>query len=373
MTKAILHSFKNGFQFNLLGPSVFSIKPTILKHLFKPKFTFFMSKQVFYIIPILILLTGAPMYSQIVDLEQNPPHLKWLQINSEHFKLIFPKDYEKQAQNVVQYLEAVYLPNAKNLGCLPRKIPVIIQSQTAVSNGFVDPIFRRSEFFLTPPQGGFNGSTEWMQALAVHEDRHIVQLSKYRQGRANIFHTLLGDLGGSISFLLVPLWFDEGDAVGTETALTQSGRGRLPDFDLVLRNDLLNNKVYKYPVAINGSYKNPVPNRYVMGYFMTSYMKNHFGANVYDTILSRVYDFKSTYWGANRNGSLVAQSLSGNDGRGNRKVDGPSQKHRRDPSRHAAASEKQVLDQLRLSADAPRWTDFGCPQWYWRCVAIGGI
>jgi hypothetical protein len=269
-----------------------------------------MNKLLIALIAFLILFLLSPLRSQGVDLEQNPPSVKWLQTNSEHFQLIYPTTYAKDAQKVMTYLEAMYQPNAKNLGYSPKKVPVIIQNQTVVSNGFVDPMFFRSEFFLTPPQDGFNGSGEWMQALAVHEGRHLVQLSKYRSKRSNILRILMGDLGGAASSLIVPLWFYEGDAVGTETALTQSGRGRLPDFDLVLRNGLLNKKPYKYAVAINGSFKNPVPNRYVMGYFMTSYLKNRSGANVYDTILSRVFDFKSTYWSATKKatGLTVPQS-----------------------------------------------------------------
>jgi hypothetical protein len=249
----------------------------------------------------LVLLPILNGFSQIgLTLSQNPPSVKWRQINSEHYQLIYPVDYEKQAPKVLSSLEAVYAPNAKNLGVTPKKIPVLIQTQNTESNGFVEQTLFRSEFFLTPPQGGFAGTTDWMQTLAVHEDRHIVQMNKERQGKATkYFHGILGD-GAGLLFILAPIWFVEGDAVGAETALTQSGRGRIPDFDIELRNRLLTKGPFKYATSLNGSFKQYVPNVYVKGYFMTSYMKNNYGVDVFDKILDRTYGFKRTFRGATR-------------------------------------------------------------------------
>jgi hypothetical protein len=257
-----------------------------------------MKIKLLFSILFLSVLQGMCQFG--LTLTQNPPSVKWRQINSEHYQLIYPLEYEKQAPKVLSSLEAVYAPNAKNLGVTPKKIPIIIQNQNTISNGFVDQAFFRSEFFLTPPQGGFAGTTDWMQTLAVHEDRHIVQINKERQGPATKYlHGILGDAAGYF-FFLAPLWFAEGDAVGAETALTQSGRGRIPDFDIELRNRLLTKGPFKYATSLNGSFKQNVPNFYVKGYFMTSYMKNNYGVDVFDKILDRTYGFKNTFRGATR-------------------------------------------------------------------------
>ncbi|MEY4904404.1 MAG: hypothetical protein RLZZ292_2219, partial [Bacteroidota bacterium] len=235
--------------------------------------------------------------AQSVDLIQNPPNMKWRQINSDHFKLIFPETYEKEAGKVMTGLEAMYLPNSKNLGILPKKIPIIIQTQNTEANAFVEPTFFRSEFFLTPPQSSFGGTTEWMQTLAVHEGRHIVQMNKQREGGTKIFHRILGGLAGNM-IIMSSLWFAEGDAVGTETALTQSGRGRVPEFDVNLRTQLLTKNPIPFATMVNGSFKRNIPNRYVHGYYLTSYIKNNYGADAYDKILNRTYSFKNTFRGA---------------------------------------------------------------------------
>jgi hypothetical protein len=89
----------------------------------------------------------------------------------------------------------------------------------------------------------------------------------------------------------VPQWFFEGDAVGTETAFTRSGRGRIPYFGLGLRANLLSGRQYAYQKAVNGSLRDLVPDWYVLGYFLTSYAKTHYGPDVWSRALDKYYRF----------------------------------------------------------------------------------
>ena len=56
-----------------------------------------------------------------------------------------------------------------------------------------------------------------------------------------------------------PQWFWEGDAVATETAFTPSGRGRIPNFGLVLRTNLLEGRTFNYHKQYLRSYKHNIP------------------------------------------------------------------------------------------------------------------
>jgi sensor histidine kinase YesM len=148
------------------------MKGSLFSRFQKIKKAFAMKNFIFFL--FFLSLTNVVIYAQSpfdVTLTQNPPNLKWRQMNSEHFQLIFDAQYEKQAPAVMQALEATYLANGHGIKVNPKKIPIIMQTQNIQSNGFVEPINFRSEFFLTPPQGGF-GSTSWMQTLA---DRSICQ------------------------------------------------------------------------------------------------------------------------------------------------------------------------------------------------------
>lgn len=226
-----------------------------------------------------------------VNLSQNPASLRWKQINTPHFRLIFPSTIQSLGERTANVLETVYQPVSKTLGRNPRKISIVLQNQTNISNGFVTLFPRRSEFYITPPQDyTLLGTNNWLDLLAVHEFRHVVQQDKALTGITKLMYTLFGNNGlGLVNSLAVPNWFSEGDAVGTESVLTNSGRGRIPTFDMALRTQLLTKGTYSYAKSVGGSFKNFVPNHYVNGYFMTSYLKTKYGAEAWDKILEGTY------------------------------------------------------------------------------------
>jgi hypothetical protein len=167
-----------------------------------------------------------------VDFQQNPDSLKWKKIDTLHFEIIFPHEVEAKAQKVAHLLEAAYPLVSRGLEVLPKKISLILQNQSTISNGFVTLAPRRSEWYLTPAVDPELTNTEWMKTLAVHEFRHVVQFQKSRQGVNRVFEIFLGEIGQALGIgLSMPPWFLEGDAVGIETALTKGGRGRLPLFE----------------------------------------------------------------------------------------------------------------------------------------------
>jgi hypothetical protein len=224
-------------------------------------------------------------------LNQNPPRIRWQQTLSPHFQVIYPAGYDSVAQRTTNVLETIYRPASRTLGKEPRPIPIILQNQTTISNGFVTVGPRRSEFFTTPPQDyTLLGNLHWMDLLAVHEFRHVVQIDKANTGYSRVFSYLFGDYGLSTVFnIMLPPWFREGDAVGIETALTNGGRGRTPRFTLEFRNNLLTRGPFSYAKATLGSYKDFVPNHYVSGYLLTTHARRQYGAQVWDKALTRTF------------------------------------------------------------------------------------
>ncbi|QHT68029.1 hypothetical protein GXP67_15960 [Rhodocytophaga rosea] len=229
-------------------------------------------------------------------LEQNPPSLRWFQIRTPKFRIIFPEGMEHEAQRTANTMETVYSPVSATLQREPRPISIILQNQTAISNGFVTITPRHSEFFTLPPQDyALLGTNDWIDLLAVHEFRHVVQYDKALRGLSKIFYYLFGGSGLAVTAnLAVPGWYWEGDAVGTETALTTSGRGRIPAFYLDFRTFLLTKGPYSYQKAYLGSYRDYITgyyNRYKLGYFMTSHVKRKYGPDAWSNVLNRTYDF----------------------------------------------------------------------------------
>ena len=238
------------------------------------------------------LASVAPAPAQSLPiLDQNPPALRWQQVRTPHFRVLYPLGLEDAAQRTARRLEQVHGPGAATLGVSPRPVAVVMQTRTSISNGFVTFLPRHAEFFITPQQGMGLGTVDWLDGLVVHEYRHVAQFEKGRQGIGRVLGPLLGDGALGVAAVGVPQWFFEGDAVGTETALTRSGRGRIPEFGAGLRANLLAGRRYGYQKAVNGSLRDQVPNWYVLGYYLTSYAKTHYGADVWDRALTRYYRF----------------------------------------------------------------------------------
>ncbi|GGE99090.1 hypothetical protein [Hymenobacter cavernae] len=242
---------------------------------------------------VALLLASLPVCAQSLPvLDQNPASLRWYQLRTAHFRVLYPTGFEARAQRTAQRLEQVYAPVSATLERPPRPIPLLLQNQTTVNNGFVTILPRHSEFFTTPPQDPFlSGTLDWLDLLSVHELRHVVQYDKGLQGLSKVAYQLFGYGGLGVAGLGLPDWFAEGDAVGTETVLTRSGRGRIPNFDLGFRANLLAGKRFSYPKAVAGSYRDNVPNHYVLGYFLTTNLKCTNGANAWSPVLDRYYNF----------------------------------------------------------------------------------
>lgn len=222
----------------------------------------------------------------------NNPHLKWRQANTNNFRIIYPQGFDVQAQRMANTLEHIRTPEAKSLGVEPRKMSVILQNQTTNSNGFVSITPRRSEFFAMPSQNyNFTGNLDWLDLLATHEYRHMVQFQHANRGFNRFLYYLFGaNTLAAMSYIAVPQWFWEGDAVATETAFTSSGRGRIPNFDLLFRTNLQEGRVFNYNKQYLRSYKDNIPDHYVLGYQMVSYLRKKTGnANVWENITRRAW------------------------------------------------------------------------------------
>lgn len=227
-----------------------------------------------WFIPIFCFFFSAAAFGQEV-LENNPPSVKFYKINTPHFKVLYPKGFDSEAQRMANTLEHIYLPESQSMGAKPRKISVVLQNQSSVSNGFVSLIPRRSEFYTMPPQDyNFVGTNDWLDQLATHEFRHVVQYQQANSGFNRLLYYAFGPATlAAMATSSVPKWFWEGDAVATETAFTHSGRGRIPNFNLLLRTNLQEGKVFNYNKQYLRSYKDNINDHYVLGYHMVGYLR----------------------------------------------------------------------------------------------------
>ena len=229
---------------------------------------------------LLALLQSNFVHAQFYESGTEPASVRWQQIHTEHFRVIFPVEAAHEGQRAANVLEYIHQANGKTLHHDPPKIPVVLHHHTAFSNGFVSWAPKRSEWFLTPPQDSY--AQNWLDQLAVHEYRHVVQIDKLNQGFTKILGVAVGQQAVGVVSGLLPLWFLEGDAVAAETALTHAGRGRNPAFEMPLRTIALSGKYQKYEKALFGSYRNHVPNHYELGYQLVSWTRERYGEQTFE-------------------------------------------------------------------------------------------
>jgi hypothetical protein len=167
-----------------------------------------------------LFLNSYLLYAQ--NFGGNPASIKWQQINTDTVRVIFPKGLDAKAQRVANLVHAVQKYNTHNIGDKIRKVNIVLQNQTLISNGYVSLAPYRSEFYTTPPQNAFElSAVNWMDNLALHEFRHIQQYSNFNKGLSKAATFLFGEQGQLVANdMAVPNWFFEGDAVFNETKFT---------------------------------------------------------------------------------------------------------------------------------------------------------
>lgn len=249
-----------------------------------------------FILATSLLLTSVTLSAQ--QFGGNPPSLKWQQINTDTVRVIFPKGMSLQGERVANTVQLINRTTRSSIGNLQKKVDIVLQNQTMMSNGYVQLGPFRSEFYLTPPPSSFDlGSLNWVDQLSVHEYRHVLQNMNFRQGLSRVFSILGGQLGqAAATNIAVPDWFWEGDAVVMETALSPQGRGRLPGFFDGFRALALSNRKYAYMKIRNGSYVDFVPNHYPLGYLMATYGRTHYGNDFWKDVTTDAVRYRGLFY-----------------------------------------------------------------------------
>jgi len=240
-----------------------------------------------FIVFILVFFGTIGAKAQYFQTGQDPSQIKWRQINTINFNVIYPEEFEKQAQRISYVLEKVYNYGSKSLDFRPRKISVILHTRTVKSNGLMAWAPKRIELFTTPHQQIY--AQDWLEQLALHEFRHLVQVDKIQSELPGLLKIILGEQAAAIVVgAYLPFWFLEGDAVVTETALSQAGRGRMGSFSMEHRAQLTEKGKYSFDKAYLGSYKDFVPDYYKLGYWMVGKSREKFGPGFWANAVKKI-------------------------------------------------------------------------------------
>lgn len=205
------------------------------------------------------------------------PFWDYKTIESEHFRLTFPKELSTQALQITNYYEDAHKLLSKELKWEPNhKVQVLLTDQYDAANGMTSPVSRFGMIlYLTPPETWFSTTyyDDWVKLLVVHEYTHYLNMD-VTTGIFKIARFIFGDV--ILPNSLLPTWMLEGLAVLEETKFTRAGRGRSSYFEMISRTavleNVLNNPKYITLDKING--ENPQPPGGETPYFFGYQMMN---------------------------------------------------------------------------------------------------
>ncbi len=245
----------------------------------------YMHKALPYFFAFVFFITQTSL-SKAQQFGGNPSSVRWRQINTDTARVIFPAGLEHAGERVSSIIHDLQKSHVSTIGRRLRKVNIVLQNQTTISNAYVGLGPYRSEFYLFAPQNSFElGALNWVDNLSVHEYRHVEQYSNFDIGLSKAVSVLFGQQGQALAnAAAVPNWFFEGDAVFNETALSRQGRGRLPGFFKGYKSLYLQGKKYSYMKLRNGSLRDYVPGHYELGYLFVAYGRERYGADFWKKV-----------------------------------------------------------------------------------------
>ena len=254
-----------------------------------------------FIIPVFLFLMSF-IAASAQNFGGNPASIKWRQVNTDRARVIFPAGLDSQAQRIACIMKLLGDTTAKTIGGRQKKWIINLQNQLTISNAYVRLAPLMSELYMTPGQDNFsNGSLPWDDNLIIHENRHMQQFSNFNQGFTKVFSFFLGQEGQLLANgMTVPDYFFEGDAVWQETLVSKQGRGRMPFFYNGYKSLWLANKNYSWMKLRNGSYKDFTPDHYALGYQLTAYGYEKYGADFWNKVTNDAVRFRGVFYPFNR-------------------------------------------------------------------------
>jgi len=213
----------------------------------------------------------------------------WLQIDTDHFTVIYESADESVAAELVEFADGLYEELAGHLGVEPgRRIPVVIRGETGDANGYFGFFPSRITLFTATPSTPIIGPhlDEWLRVVFSHELTHYLHLTEpVGWGRLS---TIFGPGAGVANLIALPYWVPEGLAVHAETAFTGGGRGQSPVFETQYVSALLADEFWSFDQSLYGSDFAPRSRVYVGGYVMVDYIIRTYGIDRFMD-LSREY------------------------------------------------------------------------------------
>lgn len=226
---------------------------------------------------------ALPLRAQFSLYGTEAPSVSWNTFSTDHYRFVYPAGCDSLAFEYAREWEMARGPLEGTIGYAPnsrfrKPMPVILHPYMAYSNGMVVWAPRRMEMY-TGPEMYSPGALPWQRLLSIHEGRHVSQQQFLRDALFGVLYCVAGEMSAGLSDLLC---YDtamfEGDAVATETALSEAGRGRCADFLEYYRVCCDEGEDRDYWQWRYGSLDRFTPDYYKIGYLMQAGIRSDLNA-----------------------------------------------------------------------------------------------
>lgn len=223
-----------------------------------------------YLISVIFFLLPAMAEAQFFSLGTDPGSTRWMQMKTVNYNIIFPEGMDSLAREYAYNLEKYRHLSLHGMGIWGKRMPVVLHPYLSTANGMVMWAPKRMEL-LTTPSGYEASATPWSEHLAMHESRHIGHINNFNRGVFKPFTWILGEQAAGLFFgAFQNTYMYEGDAVVTETALSEGGRGREGKFLSYYMAAFDSGDYRNRDRWICGSYRHYTPDNYAYGYMLGS-------------------------------------------------------------------------------------------------------
>ena len=211
-------------------------------------------------------------HAQFTTLGSERGSVKWRYMDTQDYRIIFPEGMDSLAIRYATLLQQNRYDVGRSAGFLPNQfftspMPVVMHPFTGESNGAVVGAPRRMELYTLPDSYGRVSPMPWELNLAIHENRHVAQFQTGYYGFWNWMYYPFGEIAPTLAVgMYANAAILEGDAVVTETALTDLGRGRTADFLAYYRMAFDNGDYRNWYRWRYGSLTHYAPDHYALGY-----------------------------------------------------------------------------------------------------------
>jgi hypothetical protein len=243
----------------------------------------------------------AGLIATPANAQPRDPALTWRTLETPHFVIHYHVPLGVLARRVATVAERAHSTLSLIMGYeADRRTHILLTDESDSANGSAIAVpYNQITLFATAPpsMSPLSDYDDWLSTLVHHEHTHIQHLDQW-SGISSFINLLLGKVYAPNH--VQPRWLLEGVATWQESERTSGGRMRSTMFDMYLRMDALEGRLWDLDQISTIADRWPHGNAwYLYGSQFIEYIANRFGREAIASI-SRNYGDSFLPWGLNR-------------------------------------------------------------------------